>query len=86
MVGIVVAVISSTHVVSREIEAQTVGAIISKPVGRFTFVLGKFIAVSMGAAAFWFLLSVMLVLCVRIGVPSSAASTLASASMGPRFR
>jgi hypothetical protein len=76
LMGIVVAVLSATQVVSREVEAQTVGAIISKPVGRFTFVLGKFIAVSMATAAFWYLLSVMLILCVRVGVPSSASWTM----------
>jgi ABC-type transport system involved in multi-copper enzyme maturation permease subunit len=73
LMGIVVAVISATHVVSREVDSQTVGAIISKPVGRFTFILGKFVAVSLATATFWALLTVMLILCTRIGVPSAAS-------------
>lgn len=73
LLGLVVAVLSATQVVSREIESQTVGAVISKPVGRFLFVLGKFGGVSLAMSVFCFLLSVMLLTVLRIGVPSTGS-------------
>jgi len=72
LLGLVIAVLSATQVVSREIETQTVGAVLSKPVARFVFVLGKFVAVSMAMAVSCYLLTVMLLGTLRIGVPSSA--------------
>jgi len=73
LLGLVIAVLSATQVISREIEAQTVGAIISKPVGRFAFVLAKFAAVSLAMSVACYLLAIMLVTVLRIGVPSSAS-------------
>jgi ABC-type transport system involved in multi-copper enzyme maturation permease subunit len=73
LLGIVIAVLSATQVISREIEAQTVGAVLSKPVARFIFVLGKFLAVSLAMALSWFVLTVVLMCTLRIGVPSSAS-------------
>ncbi len=69
--GIALAVLSVTETVSREIEDQTVGAILSKPVGRLVFVVAKFIAVSMAMALGIFLLGAVLMTALRIGVPSS---------------
>jgi len=73
LLGLVIAVLSATQVISREIEAQTVGAVLSKPVARFTFVLGKFLSVSLAMAVSWFVLTVVLLATLRIGVPSSAS-------------
>jgi hypothetical protein len=73
LLGLVIAVLSATQVVSREIEAQTVGAVLSKPVARFTFVLGKFASVTLAMAVSWFLLVVVLMSTLRVGVPSSAS-------------
>jgi ABC-type transport system involved in multi-copper enzyme maturation permease subunit len=72
LLGLVVAVLSATQVVSREIESQTVGAIISKPIGRFAFVLGKFASVSLAMAVCCYVLTIMLLTVLRIGVPSAA--------------
>jgi len=73
LLGLVVAVLSATQVVSREIEAQTVGAIMSKPVGRFVFIVGKFAAVSLAMLLACYLLTLMLLTVLRIGVPSTAS-------------
>jgi ABC-type transport system involved in multi-copper enzyme maturation permease subunit len=73
LLGLVVAVLSATQVVSREIESQTVGAIISKPVGRFSFLLGKFASVSLAMTVCCYLLTAMLLIMLRIGVPSTAS-------------
>jgi hypothetical protein len=76
MVGIVLAVLSATQVISREIDSKTAGAVISKPVGRFVFVLGKFAGVTLAMGLASFLFTVMLLLTVRMGVPSTASFTI----------
>lgn len=73
LLGLVIGVLTATHGISREIEAHTVGAIISKPVGRFVFVLGKFSAVSLAMALACYLLTLMLLTVLRIGVPATAS-------------
>jgi ABC-type transport system involved in multi-copper enzyme maturation permease subunit len=73
LLGLIFAVLSVTQTISREIEVQTVGAILSKPVGRLTFVLAKFAGVTMVMAASTYLLTVVLVITLRLGVPTTAA-------------
>ncbi len=72
MLGVVMAVLGATQVISREIEAETAGAVLSKPVGRLTFVTGKFLGVSMAMFLTSYLLIITLLATLRIGVPSSA--------------
>jgi hypothetical protein len=72
LLGVVLAVLSSTQVISREIEARTVGAILSKPVGRLVFIVSKFIGVSIAMAISGFLLTAMLIITLRFGVLSTA--------------
>ncbi|MBS3764403.1 MAG: ABC transporter permease [Planctomycetes bacterium] len=73
MVGIVLSILSATQVISREIEAKTAGAVISKPVGRFIFVAGKFLGVTCAMALASFLFTLMLLMTVRMGVPTTAS-------------
>ena len=73
LLGLIVAVLSATQVISREVEAQTVGAVLSKPVGRFVFVVAKFVAVSLAMALGCYLLIIVMLTTLRIGVPSSAS-------------
>ncbi|MHC5034147.1 MAG: ABC transporter permease subunit, partial [Planctomycetota bacterium] len=73
LLGLIVAVLSATQIISREIESQTVGAILSKPVGRVIFVLGKFTAVTLAMAVACYLLTVMLLIILRMGVPTTAS-------------
>lgn len=73
MVGIALAVLSATQVISREIESKTAGAIMSKPVGRFLFVGGKFLGVAMAMAVACYLLTIILLMTVRMNVPSTAS-------------
>ncbi len=72
LLGIVIAVLSVTQTISHEIENQTVGAILSKPVGRFLFVVAKFVGVTMAMAVAVYLMTVVLVITLRIGVPAAA--------------
>jgi len=76
MVSIILAVLSATQVVSREIEAKTAGAIMSKPVGRFLFVAGKFLGVTLAMALASYLFILFLMMTIRLGVPSEADYTL----------
>jgi len=72
LLGLVMAVLSSTQVITREIESKTVGAVVSKPVGRFVFIAAKFLAVSLAMAVATYMVTIILLMAVRMGVPSSA--------------
>ncbi len=72
LLGVIMAVFSATQTISHEIETQTVGAVISKPVGRLVFVVAKFAALSLAMALSSYLLTLILLMALRIGVPSTA--------------
>jgi len=76
LVGLILAVLSATQVVSREIEVKTAGAVISKPVSRLVLVAGKFLGVSAAMGVASYLLTVILLMTVRMDVPTSAGYTL----------
>jgi hypothetical protein len=76
MVGLILGVLSASQVVSREIEVKTAGTVISKPVSRFVLLLGKFLGVSGAMWVAGYLLSVVMLLTVRIGVPSDISFKL----------
>jgi len=73
LVGIVLAVLGASQVISREIEAKTAGTVMSKPVERLLFVGGKFLGVSLAMAVAAYLFTVVLLLTLRIGVATTAA-------------
>ena len=73
LLGLVIAVLSVTQTISREIENQTVGAILSKPVGRVVFIVAKFVGVTVSMALATFLLIVVLLSTLRLGVPSTGS-------------
>jgi len=72
MVGITLAILSATQVISREIEVKTAGAVMSKPVGRFVFVAGKFLGVTLAMALACYVFILILLMTVRMGVPDGA--------------
>jgi len=69
LTGIALAVLSASQVISREIDAKTAGTVMSKPVGRCLFVAAKFVGVTLALAAACYLLTIVLAITVRIGVP-----------------
>jgi ABC-2 type transport system permease protein len=71
LLGVVMSVLAASQVISREIESETAGAVLSKPVGRLTFVVGKFLGVSMASLLTSSLLAIVLLAALRMGVPSS---------------
>ena len=66
----------ATAVISREIENKTVLTIVSKPVGRVTLILGKFIVVTGCVLISNLAMMIFLLLALRHGVLSTAADEL----------
>ena len=67
LAGLLMAAFSASSVISHEIEIRTALTVISKPVGRMTFIFGKFIGVLAGLVVGVYLLSLVLVLTVSGG-------------------
>jgi len=66
--GLFLAAFSAAGVVSREIENKTVLTVISKPVGRPLFILGKFAGILAAVATAYYLSTLVFMLAVRHGV------------------
>lgn len=71
--GLMAAVFSAAGVITREIETFTVLTVISKPVSRPVFLVGKYLGVSAALAAGFYLLSLVLIQTVQQGVMESTA-------------
>lgn len=76
LTGMLLAAFSATGVLSREIEQRTVLTVVSKPVNRPIFVLGKFIGVLLAILVAYFILSLLLIGLYRQGVMSTARDHL----------
>ena len=67
LAGLLIAALSASASVSREIESRTATTVLSKPVGRIEFVLGKYVGLVLALAVAFFLLTVTLLLAGRHG-------------------
>jgi hypothetical protein len=67
LAGLLVGAFTASNVISQEIDNRTVLTVISKPVGRSEFILGKFLGVMAGLVVAIYLLSIALVLTVSGG-------------------
>ena len=76
LAGLLLAAFSATGVLSREIENQTVLSVLSKPVGRPAFVLGKYLGVTGAVGVAFVVWSFAFLLTVRHKVPMHAAEEL----------
>jgi len=74
MVGLFLAAFTASGVLSREIDNKTVLTVISKPVSRPLFVMGKFMGVSAALAVAFWCLSLVLLFTVRHRVTQTAAT------------
>jgi hypothetical protein len=72
LAGLLLAVLSASTVVSEEIRGRTALMVVSRPVGRGEFVVGKFLGIALAQVLAVYLMSLVLVLTVRIGVPEAA--------------
>ncbi len=79
LAGLVLAVLSASTVVTEEVRGRTAQMVVSRPVGRGTFVLGKFLGLLLAQLAAFYLLSLVLTLTVRVGVKEAAWSQLDTA-------
>lgn len=64
--GWVLAVLSASHVVAREIENGTALLVLAKPVRRPVFLLAKLMGVGGALCVFWFLASVAVLMALRV--------------------
>jgi ABC-type transport system involved in multi-copper enzyme maturation permease subunit len=71
--GLTVAVFSAWSALSREIQDRTALTVVSKPVARSLFVLGKFLGVAAAVALAYYLCSVVFLMTVHHGVISAAS-------------
>ncbi|MCC6906520.1 MAG: ABC transporter permease [Phycisphaerales bacterium] len=73
--GLIIAAFVATSVVTREIENKTVLALVSKPVGRPVFVLGKYVGVASAILVAAIIMSCTFLLIKRYGVMQTARDT-----------
>lgn len=66
--GLLASVFAATSVITRELESHTVLTVISKPVSRTTFLLGKYLGVCGAVFLGYYLLSLAFLMSVRHGV------------------
>jgi len=78
LAGLLLAVLSASNVVTEEVRGRTALMVMSRPVGRAQFVLGKFLGIVAAQAVGVYLLALVLVLTVRVGVPEAAYTKLDS--------
>jgi hypothetical protein len=74
--GLVLAVFSASNVVTEEIRGRTALLVVARPVPRGAFVLGKFLGIGLAQLVAAYLLTLVLVMTVRIGVPEAAYTEL----------
>jgi hypothetical protein len=75
LAGLFVSIFASSAAITSEIESGTITTVLSKPVGRLTFILGKFLGIAAAAALAMYILSIAYMLMVRHGVLESASDT-----------
>jgi ABC-2 type transport system permease protein len=73
--GLFIAIFSAAGAVTEEIETKTITTVLSKPVSRSVFILGKFFGVVTAVALAHFILTLAMLLAIRHGVLSEAADT-----------
>lgn len=67
LAGLIIAALSASASVSREIESRTATTVLSKPVGRIEFILGKYVGLLLAIGVAFFLMTVTLLLAGRHG-------------------
>jgi ABC-2 type transport system permease protein len=75
LVGIIMAAFTATNVLAIEIEQKTVLTVVSKPIPRPLFVLGKYIGVSAALTVAMCPVAMVFLLCYQHGVMATASHT-----------
>lgn len=71
--GLFIAVFAASSSIADEIDTKTVITVLSKPVPRFIFILGKFVGISAAVALSHYLLTISYMMMVRHGVLETAS-------------
>jgi ABC-type transport system involved in multi-copper enzyme maturation permease subunit len=71
-----IAVFASTGAITEEIESGTITTVLSKPINRPTFVIGKFLGISMAVALAHLLITMALLMIVRHGTLETASDEI----------
>jgi len=71
--GLLLAAFTATGVVSREVENKTVLTVVSKPVSRITFILGKYVGIASAIGVAYLALSAVFILTIRHKVLQTAS-------------
>jgi ABC-2 type transport system permease protein len=73
--GLFIAIFAASSAVIDEIESKTITTVLTKPLQRPTFILGKFLGISAAVAVAQYICTIALLLAVRHGVLSTASDT-----------
>ena len=76
LAGLFIAIFSSTGAITEEIESGTITTVLSKPINRPTFVIGKFLGISMAVALAHILISMAFLMTIRHGVLETASDEI----------
>ena len=71
LAGLLQAAFSAGNVISDEVERKTILSVLSKPVSKAQLILGKFVGIAVALAGSTYLLTLILILTIRIGVPEA---------------
>ena len=73
--GLFIAIFSATAAVTEEIESKTITTVLSKPISRPTFILGKFFGVAAAVTLAHYICTIAMIMTVRHGVLETANDT-----------
>ncbi|MHC5172878.1 MAG: ABC transporter permease [Planctomycetota bacterium] len=76
LAGLFIAVFASTGAITEEIESGTITTVLSKPISRPTFVIGKFFGISMAVALAHLLITMAFLMIVRHGTLETASDEM----------
>jgi hypothetical protein len=75
LTGLFIAIFSATGAITEEIETKTITTVLSKPIGRPTFILGKFLGVTAAVVLAHYICTIAMIMAIRHGVLEAATDT-----------
>ncbi|OHB55629.1 MAG: hypothetical protein A2Y07_09750 [Planctomycetes bacterium GWF2_50_10] len=71
--GLFIAIFSASGAITEEIESKTITTVLTKPIARPTFIVGKFLGITAAVALAHYILTIAMLFAVRHGVLESAS-------------
>ena len=75
LAGLFIAIFAAAGAVTEEIESKTITTILSKPVGRGTFIIGKFAGVTAAVAMAHYICTTAMLMAIRHGILTTVRDT-----------